>query len=89
MEIESSRLRRASALSCSFIAFPTPDAPGSRELASALSALSAEGCSWRVAVVFLPQAARRDAKTQRRKGDARKRRRKLGQWRRMAVPVDR
>ena len=88
MEMESSLRRRAAALSWSFIAFPTAEAPGSFELASALSAASAEGCSWRVSVDLPPQAAARDAKTQRRKEDGKAERPKGGKWLCMAVPVD-
>jgi|ERR1043166_469864 hypothetical protein len=89
LEIESSLLRRAAALSWSFIAFPTAVAPGSFELASALSAASAEGCSCLTSVDFWPHAARTDAKTQRRKVDGKAERRKGGKSRCTAVPFDR
>jgi len=55
--MESSLARRAAPLSCSRIAAPTPVAPGSFELASALSWTPAAGCSMRALVLFPPQPA--------------------------------
>jgi hypothetical protein len=63
----SSLRRLAAALSLMLIARLTPVAPGSFELAMALSVASAAGCSCLVSVEGFPlQAERTDARTQRR-----------------------